>query len=131
MAQAAHERQEKLRRMFVEKKRERWNVLREEIFRTLGEDNARQFDIALDGGDASVIDLLEDTGLTVSSIRLEELSDMEEAERKLEQGTYGECEACGAEIDEERLRVMPFAPCCVQCQQGREGPVYPPPGATL
>jgi len=131
MAHAANERQERLRRMFMEQKRERWNVLREEIFHKLGEDNARQFEIALDGGDASVVDLLEDTGLTVSSIRLEELTEMEEAERKIEQGTYGDCEACGEAIPEERLRVMPFALYCVDCQERREAPVYPPPGATL
>jgi DnaK suppressor protein len=131
MAHAAHERQERLRNMFVEMKRERWNVLREEIFRQLGEDNARQFDIALDGGDASVVDLLEDAGLSISSIRLGELTAMEEVERKIEQGTYGICDGCGEEIPEKRLRVMPFALFCVACKEREEGPVYPPPGATL
>jgi DnaK suppressor protein len=131
MAKAVDERQERLREMFMEQKRRRWNEIRDEIFRGLGEDNARQFDIALDGGDASIVNLLEDVGLTVSGIRLQELTGMEEAERKIEQGSYGLCEECGTEIPEERLKIMPYALYCVGCQEGREKPVYPPPGATL
>src|SRR5690349_18028876 len=114
-----NDRQARLREMFMEQKRRRRNEIRDEIFHRLGEDNARQFDIALDGGDASIVDLLEDVGLTVSAIRLQELTGMEEAERRIEQGNYGVCEECGTEIPEERLKIMPYAFCCVSCQEGR------------
>lgn len=32
---------------------------------------------------------------------------------KLEKGTYGTCETCGAPIEEERLAIDPAAPTCV------------------
>jgi len=34
---------------------------------------------------------------------------------RLEEGTYGDCEACGGSIGEARLKVMPEATRCVAC----------------
>ena len=39
---------------------------------------------------------------------------------KLEEGTYGRCADCGAEITEKRLRAVPFARRCVTCQEKQE-----------
>ncbi len=36
-------------------------------------------------------------------------------------GTYGRCVACGGEIPLRRLRALPFARACAQCQEEREG----------
>ena len=49
--------------------------------------------------------------------RLEEL---DRINRRMEQGNYGKCEACGAEIPEERLAAMPDTALCVTCQRQRE-----------
>lgn len=38
---------------------------------------------------------------------------------RLERGRYGECEDCGLEIPLERLRALPFAIRCVDCQGKR------------
>lgn len=38
-----------------------------------------------------------------------ELADIEDALRRLEQGTYGRCEACGRPIADERLEANPTA----------------------
>ena len=45
-----------------------------------------------------------------------ELADVEHALRRLDDGTYGTCEACGKPITEERLEVMPAARFCVDDQ---------------
>jgi RNA polymerase-binding transcription factor len=37
----------------------------------------------------------------------------------LEQGRYGTCDKCGEEIPAERLKVIPFATYCVDCQRKR------------
>lgn len=37
----------------------------------------------------------------------------------LEQGRYGQCAQCGEEIPLERLKVVPFAAYCVDCQNKR------------
>ena len=39
---------------------------------------------------------------------------------KLREGTYGVCEECGGEITAERLKVMPFAVYCRDCQEKKE-----------
>lgn len=43
-----------------------------------------------------------------------ELDDLDRALAKLEDGTYGVCEACGKEIPAERLEALPGARLCVE-----------------
>ncbi|HOF88798.1 MAG TPA: TraR/DksA C4-type zinc finger protein [Armatimonadota bacterium] len=40
---------------------------------------------------------------------------------KLEDGTYGVCDSCGAEINANRLEVLPWASLCLLCQDRLEG----------
>jgi len=49
---------------------------------------------------------------TAQSIR-----DIGAALARLEEGTYGDCEACGGAIGEARLKVMPEAARCVACAE--------------
>jgi DnaK suppressor protein len=111
---------DRLKEVLLEKKREMWNSLRDEIFRELGEEYNDQFDIPQDMEDRAFMDLVEDIGLKIAEIRCQELTSMDEAMLRLDEGTYGTCTDCGAEIEEERLKVMPFAFCCVKCQKSRE-----------
>jgi DnaK suppressor protein len=43
------------------------------------------------------------------------LADIERAEAKLAEGTYGRCDACGEEIPEDRLEARPWSVRCVGC----------------
>jgi len=43
--------------------------------------------------------------------------EVDEALKRISNGTYGICEDCGAEISEERLEVMPTANLCIKCQE--------------
>jgi DnaK suppressor protein len=47
----------------------------------------------------------------------EELDSITRALRKLDEGTYGECEDCNAKIAAKRLQVLPFAVLCIDCQR--------------
>jgi DnaK suppressor protein len=47
------------------------------------------------------------------------LADVERAQRKLADGTYGICDQCGAEIPDERLAARPWAVLCVACASTR------------
>jgi len=114
-------RQERLKKILVDKKRKMWNDLREEIFNKLGREYNKQFDNPQDLEEQSLVDMIEDVGLAIADIRREELTEMDEAIRKLEDGTYGICEDCSTEIDEARLKVVPLTPCCVTCQAKKEG----------
>jgi DnaK suppressor protein len=121
-----NKRQARLRELLLEKKRAMWNELRDDLFQITGEELHSQLEISLDPAEQGLIGLLADTGLKVADIRRQELTAMDEAMGRLEQGTYGICEACGREIPEERLRVMPNARYCHEDQEKQEGPAYPP-----
>jgi RNA polymerase-binding transcription factor DksA len=49
-----------------------------------------------------------------------ELSDVEHALRRLDEGTYGVCEACGCAIDDSRLEAKPEARLCLDDQTKAE-----------
>ena len=49
-----------------------------------------------------------------------ELADVEHALRRLDEGTYGTCEACGKPIDDDRLEAMPAARFCLDDQATAE-----------
>lgn len=59
-----------------------------------------------------------------------ELDDVERALRKLDDGTYGRCEACGAEIDEARLEALPATRFCLNDQSLAESEMHDRAGQT-
>ena len=48
-------------------------------------------------------------------IEREELEQVNQALKNLEQEHYGQCKECGQHIDESRLKAMPWAPTCRFC----------------
>ncbi len=46
----------------------------------------------------------------------EKLFAINEGLEKIKEGSYGICEECGEQIGAGRLKVMPLAKCCVECQ---------------
>lgn len=49
-----------------------------------------------------------------------ELADVDRALRRLDDGTYGTCEACGQPIGDDRLEAMPAARFCMSHQSDAE-----------
>ena len=47
------------------------------------------------------------------------LQDIDDALGKIEAGTYGLCESCGAPIAQARLEAMPMARLCIACASKR------------
>jgi DnaK suppressor protein len=45
---------------------------------------------------------------------------VEEALNRMEQGNYGECVACGGEMQQKRLEAVPWARHCIPCQEKQE-----------
>lgn len=53
--------------------------------------------------------------------RLEEQHNLvDEALQRLDEGTYGQCTNCGQEIAPGRLKAMPQASLCIECQERME-----------
>lgn len=56
------------------------------------------------------------------------LGEIEHALRRVSEGTYGRCEACGRPIGDDRLDARPAARYCVEDQSRREREALPPTG---
>ena len=68
-------------------------------------------------GTIEAVDRLNQIGVAK---RLESrLERVDRALEKLEDGTYGTCDACGGAIDPRRLRAAPESTVCVACPQPR------------
>lgn len=126
MSEKSHAADLEQRELLAEQKRKLWAELREELSASAGEELHTQYDIPQDPGEMSLLDVLADTGLAIADNRRAQLTNLEEAMRRLEMGTYGICEGCGVRIGIERLKLVPFTPFCVDCQKDREGPGRPP-----
>lgn len=50
-----------------------------------------------------------------------EVAQIEKALERIEEGTYGNCITCGNEISHHRLRAIPYALHCIECQRSKEG----------
>jgi len=74
----------------------------------------------LDQGESSEVDIQEDIELALLQMKAETLNKIEAAMRRLDEGTYGNCFECGEEIAEARLRALPFAVRCKDCEEARE-----------
>ena len=115
-----NKKQEALKKMLMEKKREIWNDVKDKLFQQLGKDYRSEMDTVLDEGDKALSDLAEETGFTLVDLRRDTLEKIDHALKKLEEGTYGICEDCGNDISEQRLKALPFAVHCVECKQRHE-----------
>jgi len=74
----------------------------------------------LDQGESSEVDIQEDIELALIQMKSETLNKIDAALRRLGEGSYGDCFECGDEISEARLRALPFAVRCKECEEARE-----------
>lgn len=73
-------------------------------------------------GQADVDSILEREVADASADRAREaITDIDGALARMDVGTYGRCEACGATIPLERLEVVPHARWCVACGGRQRG----------
>ena len=109
-----------LRKALILKREEILKETKLEISKYIKGETRQLVDTALDNGDWSVIDLSEDISLKQLGNHRENLFKIDEALRKLDEGTYGKCEDCGGDISEKRLKVLPYAIYCIDCKEKRE-----------
>src|SRR4051794_21019224 len=74
----------------------------------------------LDAVESSEADIQEDIELALIQMKSETLNKINDALSRLEHGNYVYCFDCGEEIAEKRLRALPFAVRCKDCEEARE-----------
>ena len=62
----------------------------------------------------------QEFALSLIQTEEEALHDIDEAIAKIAEGTYGQCEVCEKKIPKARLKVVPHARLCIECQRKEE-----------
>jgi RNA polymerase-binding transcription factor len=73
-----------------------------------------------DAVESSEADIQDEIEFALIQMKSETLNKINDALARLEQGDYGNCFECGEEIAEKRLRALPFAVRCKECEEARE-----------
>jgi DnaK suppressor protein len=73
-----------------------------------------------DSVDLSLLDVNREIALRLGERESQMVADIDEALRRIEEGTYGICERCEEPIDERRLEALPTARYDAKCQAAIE-----------
>lgn len=73
-----------------------------------------------DAGDASVADMLVDFDIAMVKRQVEELTQVERAQKRCDSDGFNTCEQCGEDIGFPRLMASPIAIRCIKCQEQHE-----------
>jgi DnaK suppressor protein len=109
-----------LKQILEERRREILSEVHEKIRDVRTEGATGPTHGVLDAAESSEADIQEDIEFALLQMKSETLSKIAEALRRLDEGTYGNCFECGEEISERRLRALPFAVRCKDCEEARE-----------
>lgn len=113
-------RKENLKKLLIKMREDIIKEAKNEIRKFKEGEKKQMVESVLDDGDLSFVDLSEDISLKQLSAHRDTLIKIDEALRKLKEGTYGMCEDCGDEISVERIKIIPFATYCRDCQEKKE-----------
>lgn len=106
-----------LRKILIERRGKLLREIQDQLGQSLTQEQQRRFESAMDSGDQALLDLEREMGISLQEKRNRERQMIDEALVSLEEGSYGVCVECDAEISEKRLVVMPFTRVCVACQE--------------
>ncbi|HEX9779790.1 MAG TPA: TraR/DksA C4-type zinc finger protein [bacterium] len=79
----------------------------------------------LSGYTVHMADMATDTherelSMNVASNERELLYQIDDALKRIDDGSYGVCQACGKAITMSRLKAVPYALMCIECQRVKE-----------
>ncbi len=109
-----------LTRILEERRREIMDQVQEKIRDVRTESPNSPTQGVLDAAESSEADIQDEIEFALIQMKAETLHKIGEALRRLEEGTFGYCFECGEEISERRLRALPFAVRCKDCEEARE-----------
>lgn len=116
----ADDRYQELRRILEERRDEIAGEVQHKIRSVRTEGTQTTNHRAADLTETSEADIQDDIEFALIQMKAETLDKIGAALRRLGEGTYGYCYECGDEIAERRLRALPFAARCKNCEEVRE-----------
>jgi DnaK suppressor protein len=109
-----------LKRILEERRREILAQVQEKMRDVRAEGGIGEGQGVLDAAESSEADIQDDIEFALIQMKSETLHRIEEALTRLDEGSFGNCFECGDEISERRLRALPFAVRCKDCEEARE-----------
>jgi DnaK suppressor protein len=109
---------QKFKRLLLKKRSqilERY-LKKEETEKVLTEQSAEPRDLE----EYANITITEEILAQLSDVEIEILKAIDDALERIQNGTYGICEVCGKEIEEERLEAVPWTTLCIQHAKEQE-----------
>jgi len=87
--------------------------------------NPREASGDLSGYTVHMADMSADTyerelSMNIASSEQEVLYQIDEALKRIEEGTYGVCQQCAKPIGLSRLKAVPYTSMCISCQRAKE-----------
>lgn len=104
---------EEVRGMLIEQKREILQKIRGGKKDQLTKQGGDFIDIATDSLEHELNYIFEER-------EREKLQNIDQALKRIKEGTYGECDDCGDDIELERLLALPFTRLCLDCKSKQE-----------
>ncbi len=94
--------------------------VRDEVRGRLRDGRSDRGNVVRDMVDTSDDNFRQAIDMTLLQMRAATLTNIDDALGRIESGRYGACVECGDRIAESRLRALPFAVRCRDCEQRRE-----------
>lgn len=113
-------RYDELKGILEERRREIVSEVKEKMRDVRAEGAFGEGSGVFDAAETSEADIQDDIEFALIQMKTETLHKIEEALSRHSEGTYGYCFECGDEISERRLRALPFAVRCKECEEARE-----------
>ena len=116
----SRDRYAELAQILEERRREIMDQVQEKIRDVRAESPNSPTQGVLDAAESSEADIQDEIEFALIQMKAETLDKINEALHRLDEGAYGNCFECGEEIAQARLRALPFAVRCIECEQARE-----------
>jgi DnaK suppressor protein len=113
-------RYEELHKILEERRREILSEVQEKIKDVRAEGASGMMHSIAEAGESATADIQDDIEFALIQMKAETLQKINEALARLEEGAFGNCYECGEEISPKRLRALPFAVRCKDCEEARE-----------
>ncbi len=102
---------------FKKRLEERQQALRRTVSRTEEDGRTADQDTAQDIADRAASSYTKEFLFSQSNNDRQLLQMVEVALQRIREGTFGECLACGNEINPKRLEAVPWTRHCIECQE--------------
>lgn len=114
------ERTERLRQILSARRQEVQQQIDELLAQHRADQTRLREESVADNEDLSTQNSNSHQQLSILEVRNQVRLQLDTALQRLEEGTYGLCEDCQRPITEERLKALPFARRCIDCQRHAE-----------